>query len=77
MSIISTTGLKNRLQALESLYRRDRIIVLACLPDGSERPMTVDEMIEQDAGFCRVLAGSDLRDFDKILDVIGKQSTEK
>lgn len=64
----------HRIEDLESLYRRDRITVLAALPDGETRPMTVDEMLQQGAGFCRILAGSDLHDFDRILDNIAKQS---
>ena len=71
---ISTKALNNRLRALESLYKRDRIIVLGCLPDGTERPMTVGEMTDMNAGFCKVLDGSDLIDFDLILECIVKQS---
>lgn len=71
---IINKSLNNRLMALESLYKRDRIIVLAELPDGTRRSMTVDEMIEEQAGFCKVLSGCDLSDLDKILDSIASHS---
>lgn len=74
---IINKSLNNRLTALESLYMRDRIIVLAELPDGTRRSMTVDEMIEEQAGFCKVLSGCDLSDLDKILDSIAKHSVIK
>lgn len=73
MTIINKS-LNNRLTALESLYKRDRIIVLAELPDGTKRSMTVDEMIEEQAGFCKVLSGCDLSDLDIILDSIAGHS---
>lgn len=69
-----TKTLNNRLQALESLYRRDRIIVVARLPDGTEVPLSVNEMVEQGAAFCRVLEGSDLSDLDRILESIAKEA---
>lgn len=73
VTIISKSQ-NNRLKALEDVLRRDRITVIARLPDGCEQSMTVSEMLERDAAFCRVLAGSDIQDFDVILDGIASQS---
>ena len=70
-------GLNARLTALEGCYKRDRLVVLAWLPDGTQRPMTVDEMIELNGGFCKVLSGNDLEDLDTILNLIEAKAFEK
>ena len=74
MREISAKNINARLTALESQYKRQRIIVLAMLPDGTETSMTVGEMIERGAGFCKVIGGCDLTDIDKILNTIAERS---
>lgn len=63
-------NIDNKLTALEKELTPDPLRVLAMLPEGTERVLTVEEMQELDAAFCRVISGSDMRDLDKLLDWI-------
>lgn len=62
--------IENRLTTLEKTLTPDPMRVLAQLPDGTNAVMTVDEMIELGAGFCKVVSGTDMNDLDKILATI-------
>lgn len=63
-------NIDNRLTMLEKELTPDPMRVLAQLPDGTNAVMTVDEMIELGAGFCKNVAGADMNDLDKILATI-------
>lgn len=65
-------SINSRLSRLESM-RPSRLVVLASMPDGSEREMSAPEYIEAVKGgadMIRVLRGNDLRDVDLILGTI-------
>lgn len=61
-----------RLKKLESL-RPSRLVVLARMPDGTEREMSAPEYVEavkDGADFLRVVRGCDLNDVDLVLGTI-------
>lgn len=60
-------GIIKRLSILERERLQEPLIVLAKLPTGEEKPMSVDDMIKNKGDFVRVLNGSSLTDLDKIL----------
>lgn len=65
-------SIASRLTRLENM-RPSRIVLLARMPDGSEREMTAPEYVEavkDGAEMIRVLRGGDLRDVDLILGTI-------
>ncbi len=43
------------------------LLLLCKMPDGSEKAMTVQEMIETGSHFQRVARGNNLRDLDRML----------
>lgn len=62
-------SIASRLTKLESM-RPSRIVLLARMPDGTEREMSAPDFIKSakdGADFIRVMRGSDLKDVDLIL----------
>lgn len=62
-------SIASRLTKLENM-RPSRIVLLARMPDGTEREMSALEYVEvvkDGADMIRVLRGNDLRDVDMIL----------
>ena len=62
-------SIASRLTKLESM-RPSRIVLLARMPDGTEREVSAPEYVEavrDGADFIRVLRGSDLKDVHLIL----------
>lgn len=62
-------SIASRLTKLENM-RPSRIVLLACMPDGTEREMSAPEYVDavkDGADMVRVLRGNDLRDVDLIL----------
>lgn len=65
-------SITSRLSRLENM-RQSRIVLLARMPDGTEREMSAPEYVERvkdGAEFIRVLRGNDLQDVDLILSTI-------
>lgn len=65
-------SITSRLSRLENM-RPSRIVLLARMPDGTEREMSAPEYVEavkDGAEFIRVLRGNDLQDVDLILSTI-------
>ena len=65
-------SIASRLTKLENM-RPSRIVLLARMPDGTEREMSAPEYVEavkDGADMVRVLRGNDLRDVDLILGTI-------
>jgi len=61
------SDVKKRIERLELLRHGHALRVLVKLPDGSEKIMSVDEMIERRGQLVRVVDGDSLSDLDKIL----------
>lgn len=61
---------QTRLERLEKRMIPDPLIVIAKLPNGETAQMTVSEMLQRGAGFCKVVSGSDMNDLDRILATI-------
>ena len=62
-----------RLTALEkwvSAHAVSTTYVLAELPDGTEKEMTVDEMVHSGASFLHIVTMGSMKDLDKILATI-------
>ena len=61
---------KERLAIIESFFNPSPLIVLAEIQPGEQKTMTVSEMFRIGAGFCKVIAGGNVRDLSRILDSV-------
>jgi len=57
----------SRLKALELQYKTDPLIVLAHLDSGENVVVSMQECIERNLSFAKVLKGSSLNDLDLLL----------
>ena len=60
-------SIETRLEILEASRRCDPLLVLAEDENGDTAKMTVAEMLDTGRGFVRVVGGSSLKDFDRLL----------
>ena len=60
-------SIKARLQKVSERGYGNTLLVLAEMPDGHRKEMTVDEMLQRGCNFIRVVSGNSLSDLDKLL----------